>query len=722
MIRELGSFFGYISMDCSSPSLPSESESGGSRSASVAGSASVLSGSSSRSSSPRPTTAPLDDRRKYVRRTAAAGGASDSSGMAAAMFRPPTPEVEEVVEELCVEERSEGGQLLATPFFSQDNGVTLIKGGTVVNYDSAEVADVLVQDGKVVAVGEDLQMPEGATLVDAVGKYVVPGGIDTSTHFHRAQGGEKVELADDWSSGTRAAVAGGTTMVVDLVLPERGDGLVEAFNSWREAAEEATCCDFALAVAVPQVDQQTRAEMQQLAKELGVNTFKLFMSQKNSLMLNNAELMEAFKVIKELGGVAKVAAENGDIVAENQRRLLARGVAGPEGHPAAQPQEVEEEAVRRACSLALQANLPLVVCSPSCTEVADIIEQFSSRGLVVLGEAQAAALAVEGSHYYSKCWGHAAAFVTSPPLREGEEVPEGLVAAMVGGAGVDLVASTHTGISMEARARGRDNFAAIPQGLTGVEERMGLVWEKGVEEGKMEVTRFVEVTSTAAAKMLNIYPRKGAIAQGSDADLVVWNPSNLRTVAQKTSHHQADFNVLEGQVLRGAPEFVLQGGRIVVAEYQVSTSPGSGQYVECPTFPPSLYDRVMDRDRAAAPSPVSRTDVPSGPAPVDVVDSGFGLTTPRGYSGAKEVFNKRLGIYQRPMSAHGVRNQQDSTFSLTGTGRPRPEAAQEEVSEPAMVEEAAPMMERPHTAGPAYGRRAAVRVSAPPGGKSGAFW
>jgi len=239
-----------------------------------------------------------------------------------------------------------------------------------------------------------------------------------------------------------------------------------------------------------------------------------------------------------------------------------------------------------------------------------------------------------------------------------------------------------------------------------------------VEESKMEVTRFVEVTSTAAAKMLNIYPRKGAIAEGSDADLVVWNPSNLRTVAQKTSHHQADFNVLEGLVLRGAPEFVLQGGRIVVAEYQVSTSAGSGEFVECAAFPPALYDRVADRDRQAAPTPVPRTVEAAGRAPADMVDSGFGLTTPRGYSGAKEVFNKRLGIYQRPMSAHGVRNQQDSTFSLTGTGRPRPEAAQE-VSEPAME---AAVVERPHTAGPAFPRRAAVRVSAPPGGKSGAFW
>jgi dihydroorotase-like cyclic amidohydrolase len=208
-----------------------------------------------------------------------------------------------------------------------------------------------------------------------------------------------------------------------------------------------------------------------------------------------------------------VHAENGDIIAENQRRLLARGVVGPEGHPAAQPQEVEEEAVRRACSLALQANVPLVVTAPSCPEAAEIIAQFEAKGLVVVGEARSAALALDGSHYYNKCWSHAAAFVASPPLREGEGVAEGLAEALRDGAGLHLVSSGHTGIGQAERAAGQGNFTAIPEGVTGVEERMAVVWERGVEAGKMEPSRWVEVTSTAAARMLNIFPRKGCIAE-----------------------------------------------------------------------------------------------------------------------------------------------------------------------------------------------------------------
>merc|ERR1719153_553890 len=455
--RELGSFFGYISMDCSSPSLPSESESG-SRSASVAGSVSLMSESSSRSASPgvsgvRPHTAPvMEDRRQYMRRTANKGGASDSNQMASALFRPPTPEMEEVEEEPCVEERDGGTQLEATPFFTRDTGVTLIQGGTVVNHDKTEVADVLVEDGKIVAVGENLSLPPGGTLVNAKDKFVIPGGIDTCTQLYRGIEGDKLELADDWMSGTRAALVGGTTMVVDLVIPDSGASLVEAYNSWREAAEENSCCDFALTVAVPTVDEMTMGEMEQLSKELGVNTFKLYMSHKGRLMLSNEDMMKALKHVKDLGCVAKVHAENGDIIAENRRRLLARGVTGPEGHPAAQPPEVEEEAVLRACSLALGANVPLVVCSPSSQEVTEILQQFQGRGLTVLGEVQALALAVSGSHYYNKCWSHAAAFVTSPPLREGDTVREELVAALreTGGGG-DLVASTHKGIAQGER-------------------------------------------------------------------------------------------------------------------------------------------------------------------------------------------------------------------------------------------------------------------------------
>jgi len=694
--REIGSCFGYIpdAFSGRSPSLPSESESGGSRSTSAAG-GSNMSGASSRSASPRPVTAPAySDRRVYNRRTANQGGATDSSQMSSLMWQPLSPD-EPVKESLFVETKAED-EVGATPFFSSETGIVIIKGGQVVNCDEMTVADVLVEDGKITAVGEDLDIPEGATVINAVDKLVFPGGIDTNTHLYQSLD-KTAPVKDDFESGTRAALAGGTTMVVDLVLPEKGASLVDAFNAWKEAGQDKSCCDFALTVAVPHVSDGSKQEMEKLAKEQGVNSFKMFMAYKDIVMLNNSELMEAFKHIKDLGCIAKVHAENGDIIAENQKRLLARGVTGPEGHALAAPEEVEEEAVRRACTLASQANVPLYICSPSSMNAAEVIKQFKEKGLTVIGEPSAATLAVDGSHCYNKCWSHAASFITSPPLRDDLQTKDELIEALIDGS-LDIVGSGHCTYNSDIRAQGQANFTEIAKGVNGIEERMAIVYERGVVANKMEMTRFVEVTSSAAAKMLNLYPRKGCIAEGSDADIVIWNTNNLRTISQKTHQQAADFNIFEGLKVTGAPEFVLCGGQIVVAEYEVNTFPGTGRYIEAPTWPSFCYDKIQDRDKQDKPEHVERTDVPTDDidGPVDTMDT-FGLTTPRGYC-QQEVFNKQLGIYQRPLSAHGVRNQQDSSFSLSG-----------------------PQGDRSKESGVAP-RRATVKVNAPPGGQAGAFW
>jgi dihydropyrimidinase len=606
--------------------------------------------------------------------------------------------VEPVKEYLTVETKAED-EVGATPFFSSDSGVILIKGGTVVNCEEMSVADVLVDAGKITAVGEDLEIPEGAAVIDATDKYVLPGGIDTNTHLY--QGLDKAApLKDDFESGTRAALAGGTTMVVDLVIPQRGGSLVEAFTEWKEAGEEKSCCDFALTVAVPHVTEEAKEEMEMLAKEHGVNSFKMFMSYKDTMMLDSADMMEALKHVKELGCIAKVHAEDGNIIAENQKRLLAGGVTGPEGHPLSQPEEVEEEAVLRACTLARQANTPLYICNPTSSAAADTIKAMKAEGLVVYGEPSAAALAVDGSHYYNKCWGHAAAFVSSPPLREAGN-KEQLVAALMDG-GLDIVGSGHCTYDFNTRAQGKEDFTAIPQGVNGIEERMGVVYERGVVEGKMPMTRYVEVTSTAAAKLLNLYPQKGCIAEGSDADIVIWNTGTSNTITQKTHHQAGDFNIFEGLSVSGAAEFVLCGGKVVVAEYQVNTSPGTGQYIQAPSMPQLAYEKIQQLDSKDKPAPVERDHVPvddvDGTVGANGTKTAFGLTTPRGYC-QQEVFNKQLGIYQRPLSAHGVRNQQDSSFSLAGPRKAR--AGEDMVHSP---------------------RRAAVKVNTPPGGHGGAFW
>jgi dihydropyrimidinase len=322
------------------------------------------------------------------------------------------------------------------------------------------VADILVEDGKITAVGEDLEIPEGATVINAVDKFVFPGGIDTNTHLY--QGVDKtVPVKDDFESGTRGALAGGTTMVVDLVIPEKGGSLVDAFTAWKEAGEEKSCCDFALTVAVPHVTDGSKEEMEKLAKEHGVNSFKMFMAHKDIMMLDNIELMMAFKHVKDLGCIAKVHAENGDIISENQKCLLANGVTGPEGHLLAQPEEVEEMAVKKACTLARQANVPLYICNPTSMEAAEVIKEFKEKGMVVIGEPSTASLALDGSHYFNKCWSHAASFITSPPLRDDPETKDQLVEALKDGT-LDIVGSDHCTYELNIRAQGKENFSKIP--------------------------------------------------------------------------------------------------------------------------------------------------------------------------------------------------------------------------------------------------------------------
>ena len=591
-------------------------------------------------------------------RTANTGGAADSSQMSSLFTAAPTP-VRAVTEPEFVED-SVDSQVTATPFFSQNTGVVLIKGGEVVNCEETITADVLVVDGKITAVGADIEIPENAAVINASGKFVIPGGIDTNTSFRRAPDG-KEGLLDDFESGSRAALAGGTTMVVDLVIPGKEESLLEAFTAWKEDGEERSCCDFTLAVALTSVTQQTLAEMKVLVSEHGVNTFKVFMSFQDSLMINSGEMMRVLKAAKALGCVVQVHAENGDLIAENRRALVSEAVRGPEGHLLAQPAEVEEEAVRRACCLAWEVGVPLTISGPTSPGALEVIQEFREKGLVAILEASIAGLSLDGSHYYNSCRDHAANFVSSPPLRLEAEARE----ALLGGLQSDL-ATVSSGHCARARSGGWADFTEIPQGLTGVEERLGLTYQLGVQSGKMEMERFVAVTSANAAKILNIYPRKGCIAEGSDADLVILNPAAPRTISQKSQQSNAEFNIFETLQLSAGPEFVLAGGKITVAEFQVNAGPGEASYVDCQPFPAVCYDQI--RPDPPAPRHVARAEVPA-----DAVDGGgpesngdgFGLTTPRGFRG-QQVLNKHLGVYQRPLSAHGVRNQQDSTFSLTG--------------------------------------------------------
>ncbi|XP_014228079.1 dihydropyrimidinase isoform X1 [Trichogramma pretiosum] len=479
----------------------------------------------------------------------------------------------------------------------------LIKNGKVVNEDGIFDADVFVEDGVIKELGRNLIIPGGTRTIDARGRYIMPGGIDPHTHFELQMMGAR--SVDDFYQGTKAALAGGTTSVIDFVIPQQDEGLLEAYERYRMTADEKVCCDYALHVAVTKWDAKTREEMATLVQEHGVNSFKFFMAYRDVFMLRDPELIEAFKVCKSLGAVAMVHAENGDIIYENTKKLLAAGVTGPEGHEMSRPEEVEAEAVNRACIIANQVSCPLYVVHVMSRSAADALSDARARGVCVWGETLAAALGTDGTTYQHKCWRHAAGHVLSPPLRPDPDTPEALMKKLVVD-GLQVTGSDNCTFNADQKALGKDDFSKIPNGVNGVEDRMSVVWEKGVHAGLMDPTRFVAVTSTNAARIFNLYPRKGVVAVGSDADIVVWDPSRKRIISAETHHQAVDFNIFEGMEVHGVAEYVIVGGRVCVDECQVKAVHGFGKYLETLPYPAYVYDAVEEHEKQ--PRGVARSE------------------------------------------------------------------------------------------------------------------
>lgn len=586
----------------------------------------------------------------------------------------------------------------------------LIKNGKVVNDDGITDNDVYIEDGIIKQMGRNLIIPGGTRIIDARGKYVMPGGIDPHTHFECELMGAK--SVDDFYQGTKAAVAGGTTMIIDFVIPRKDESLLEAYDRYRESADQKVCCDYSLHVAVTSWSPKVKEEMATLVKEHGIGSFKMFMAYRDMFMLRDPELIETFKACKELGAIAMVHAENGDIVAENTKRLLDAGVTGPEGHEMSRPEEVEAEAVNRACVIASQVNCPLYIVHVMSRSAAEAVDAARRRGACVFGETLAAAIGTDGTNYTHKCWKHAAAHVLSPPLRPDPDTPSVLL-NMLAKDGLQVTGSDNCTFNAEQKALGKDDFSKIPNGVNGVEDRMSVVWEKGVHAGIMDPTRFVAVTSTNAAKIFNLYPRKGVIAVGSDADIVVWDPNRKRTISAQTHVQAVDFNIFEGMEVHGVPEYVIVEGRVCVDECELKAVHGFGKFVETPSQNID-YVYCLIEDREKRPRGVARTEAEAKKHAEE--DAAIAKAKEEARAAALAKSRQTNGTYESPKPKismpdcmptlpdsavitpsskgprmEGQRNLQDSTFSISED-----------------VEEA---------------RRACIRVNNPPGGRSaGGFW
>ncbi|WP_037076693.1 dihydropyrimidinase [Neorhizobium vignae] len=479
---------------------------------------------------------------------------------------------------------------------------TVIKGGTIVTADLTYKADVKIDGGKIIEIGPNLS---GDTTLDAAGCYVMPGGIDPHVHLEMPFMG--TYSADDFESGTRAALAGGTTMVVDFCLPEPGQSLLDALKRWDNKATRANC-DYSFHMSVTWWGEQVFNEMKAVVSHHGINTFKHFMAYKGALMVNDDEMFASFQRCAELGALPLVHAENGDVVAAMQTKLMDEGNNGPEAHAYSRPASVEGEATNRAIIIADMAGVPLYVVHTSCEQAHEAIRRARQNGMRVYGEPLIQHLTLDESEYFNKDWDHSARRVMSPPFRN-KQHQDSLWAGLASGS-LQVVATDHCAFTTDQKRTGLGDFRKIPNGTGGLEDRLPMLWTYGVATGRITMNEFVAVTSTNIAKILNVYPRKGAILVGADADIVVWDPKRSKTITAKSQQSAIDYNVFEGKEVTGLPRYTLTRGVVAIEDGAVKTQEGHGQFVKREPYP-AVNKALSTWKELTSPRKVERSGIPA---------------------------------------------------------------------------------------------------------------
>ena len=450
---------------------------------------------------------------------------------------------------------------------------TLIRNGRIVTAVDDYKADVLIEDETVSVIGAKLEM-EADRVVDAAGKLVIPGGIDPHTHMELPFGG--TQASDDFLTGTRAAAHGGTTTIIDFAVQYKGQALTEGLDNWHAKAEGKATIDYGFHLITTDLEDERVPELLRVMDE-GVTSFKMFMAYPGVFLVDDATIYRAMSAAGQRGGLICMHAENGIVINEIIKRALAEGKTAPKYHALTRPTRAEAEGVHRAIAIAEMAESPVYIVHLSCADALNQVREARDRGLPAFAETcpQYLFLSVDD---YGDGW-DGAKYVMTPPLRERSNQAE-----LWKGLKMDdlqVISTDHCPFCMkEQKELGRGDFSKIPNGAPGVENRMALIYNGGVVEQRVSLNRFVELTSTAAAKMFGLFPRKGTIAVGSDADIVIFDPDREQTFSAQTHHMNVDYNAYEGKTVRGVCETVLSRGRVVIENGEFKGKAGDGQFLK----------------------------------------------------------------------------------------------------------------------------------------------
>ena len=453
----------------------------------------------------------------------------------------------------------------------------LIKNGHVVTAVDDYFADILIEDEKVAVIGRRLDM-EADRTIDASDKLVIPGGIDPHTHMELPFGG--TFASDDFKTGTIAAAHGGTTTIIDFAVQYHGESLIQAVDNWHKKAEGKTAIDYGFHLITTDLPDERVPEMRQLINE-GVMSFKLFMAYPGVFLVDDATIYRAMKNAGNWGGLICMHAENGIVINEIIKHALAEGKTAPKYHALTRPTKAEAEGVHRAIAIAEMAEAPVYIVHLSCADSLEEVCEARDRGLPAYAETCPQYLFLDYSLYEREGF-EGAKWVMTPPLREKwnqDKLWQGLR-----GNDLQVISTDHCPFCMKEKELGLDDFTKIPNGGPGVEHRMSLIYNGGVAGGRISLNRFVELTSTSAAKIFGLFPRKGTIAVGSDADIVIFDPNEEMTISAETHHMNVDYSAYEGMTVKGVTKTVLSRGRVVIDDGKYVGKPGDGQFLKRSTL------------------------------------------------------------------------------------------------------------------------------------------